>query len=119
MEKCEVKDLSHETIENLTHSLEKPTLNWEELMRSKTFGSIYSANDIYKIGMSGSHRATVLIQDLVSREISLQVLLNGLKEIGNRKAISIIERGRWLLSQKSKRYGNGCFRIVIETDCLF
>ena len=94
MEKCEVKDLSHETIENLTHSLEKPTLNWEELMRSKTFGSIYSANDIYKIGMSGSHRATVLIQDLVSREISLQVLLNGLKEIGNRKAISIIERGR-------------------------
>lgn len=94
MEKCEVKDLSHETIENLTHSLEKPTLNWEELMRSKTFGSIYSANDIYKIGMSGSHRATVLIQDLVSREISLQVLLNGLKEIGNRKAISIIETGR-------------------------
>lgn len=94
MDKCEVKDLSHETIENLTHSLEKPTLNWEELMRSKTFGSIYSANDINKIRMSGSHRATVLIQDLVSREISLHVLLNGLKEIGNRKAISIIERGR-------------------------
>lgn len=94
MEKCEVKDLSHETIENLTHSLEKPTLNWEELMGSKTFGSIYSENDINKIRMSGSHRATVLIQDLVSREISLQVLLNGLKEIGNNKAVSIIERGR-------------------------
>ena len=94
MEKCEVKDLSHETIERLSHSLEKHTLNWEELMRSNTFASIYSANDINKIAMSGSHRATVLIEDLVSREIPLQVLFNGLKEIKNRKAISIIERGR-------------------------
>ena len=91
MAKCQVKDLSHETIENLWHSLEKETLNWEELMQSKTFA--YSANYINKIRRTGSP-AKALIEDLISREIPLQVLLKGLQDIGNRKAISIIERGR-------------------------
>ena len=94
MEVFQVKHLSIETIDDLSHALEISTLtNWEALMRSKTFA--YSAYEINKIRMTGSRPAKALIEDLISREISLQVLLSGLEEIGNRKAISIImERGR-------------------------
>ena len=91
MAKCEVKDLSHETIENLWHSLEKETRNWKDLMQSSIFA--YSEDYINKIRRTGSP-ARALIEDLISREIPLQVLLKGLEEIENRKAISIIERGR-------------------------
>ena len=51
------------------------TLNWEELMRSNTFASIYSANDINKIRKTGFRPAKALIEDLLSREIPLKVLL--------------------------------------------
>ncbi|KAM7444890.1 Nuclear factorNF-kappa-B p105 subunit [Porites harrisoni] len=88
----EVKHLSIETIEDLCHALEKPTLNWEELMRSNTFAAIYSENDINKIRMTGCSPAKALIDDLVLGEIPLRVLLRGLTEIGNKKAISIIKR---------------------------
>ena len=91
----QVKYLSIETIDDLSHALEISTLtNWKELMGSNTFASTYSAHDIKKIQMTGSRPAKALIKDLISREIPLQDLLSGLKEIGNRKAISIIERGR-------------------------
>lgn len=91
----QVKHLSIETISKLSDALEISTLtNWKELMRSKTFASTYSADDINKIQMTGSRPAKALINDLISREIPLQDLLSGLKEIGNKKAISIIERGR-------------------------
>lgn len=92
METLKVQHLSIQTNEDLSHALEKPTLNWEELMRSDTFASIYSENDINKIRMTGCRPAKALIEDLVSREISIKVLLRGLVEIGNRKAISIIEK---------------------------
>ena len=44
-------------------------------MRSNTFASIYSANDINKIRMTGCRPAKALIEDLLSREIPLKVLL--------------------------------------------
>ena len=97
METWEVQHLSRQANEDLSHALEKPTLNWEELMRSDTFASIYSENDIKKIRMTGCHPAKALIEDLDSRKISLKVLLRGLFKIGNRKAISIIEKGTLLV----------------------
>ena len=99
METWEVQHLSRQANEDLSHALEKPTLNWEELMRSNTFASIYSAidHDIKKIRMTGCHPAKALIEDLDSRKISLKVLRRGLFEIGNRKAISIIEKGTLLV----------------------
>ena len=111
----EVKQLSIETIEDLCHALEKPTLNWEELMRSNTFASIYSANDINKIRMTGCRPAKALIDDLVLGEIPLRVLLRGLIEIGNKKAISIIKRGTLLVRPVLKQHGNGRFRILIAS----
>ena len=98
METWEVQHLSRQANEDLSHALEKPTLNWEELMRSNTFASsIYSENDVNKIRMTGFHPAKALIEDLDSRKISLKVLLRGLSEIGNRKAILIIEKGTLLV----------------------
>ena len=95
MEMFQVKYLSIETIDDLSHALEISTMtNWKELMESNTFASTYSAHDINKIQMTGSLPAKALINDLISREIPLQDLLSGLKEIGNNNAISIIERGR-------------------------
>lgn len=91
-QEMEVKDLSIQTNEELSHALEKRTLNWEELMRSDTFASIYSENNINNIRMTGFRPAMALIEDIVSREIPLKVLLRGLLDIGNRKAISIIEK---------------------------
>ena len=111
----EVKHLSIETIEDLSHALEKPTLNWEELMRSNTFASIYSENDINKIRMNGYRPAKALIDDLILKEIPLRVLQRGLIEIGNRKAISIIKRGMLLVRPALKQYGNGRFRILIAS----
>lgn len=84
-----IHSLSHETIEELCSALEKvPTLNWKVLMKSKLFCRIYTEHDVASIADS-----TALIKDMIYREITLQHLLNGLKEIGNRKAVSIIMKG--------------------------
>ena len=62
-------------------------------MRSNTFASIYSANDINKIRMTGCRPAKALIEDLLSREIPLKVLLRGLFKIGMKKcSFSILEK---------------------------
>lgn len=83
-----INSLSHETIQELCSALEKvPTLNWKVLMKSKSFCWIYT-----KDGVALPKDSNVLIDDMIYREIKLQHLLNGLKEIGNRKAVSIIEK---------------------------
>ena len=62
-------------------------------MRSNTFASIYSANDISKIRMTGCRPAKALIEDLLSKEIPLRVLLRGLFKIGMKKcSFSILEK---------------------------
>ena len=62
-------------------------------MRSNTFASIYSANDINKIRMTGCRPAKALIEDILSREIPLKVLLRGLFKIGMKKcSFSILEK---------------------------
>ena len=110
----EVGDLSYETLDSLSHSLDKPTLNsWEDLMRSQTFGfRIYSTQDTEKLRLKSSRvsPAEALIHDLVCRKTPLEDLISGLREIGNKKAISIIEKGKLSLSHGLKdNYGNGLF----------
>ncbi|XP_020630314.1 uncharacterized protein LOC110067331 isoform X2 [Orbicella faveolata] len=85
-----INELAHETIEELCSALEKvPTLNWKVLMKSRSFCSLYTReDDVALIGNSMN-----LINDMIHREIKLQHLLNGLMEIGNRKAVSIILKG--------------------------
>lgn len=84
-----INSLSHETIQELCSALERvPTLNWKVLIKSKSFCWIYTEDDVALIEDS-----TALINDMIYREIKLQRLLNGLKEIGNRRAVSIIEKG--------------------------
>lgn len=84
-----INELSHETIEELCGALEKgPSVNWKRLMRSRLFSAIYTEEVAAMIKCSKD-----LIDDMISREIKLQDLVNGLKEIGNRKAVSIIEKG--------------------------
>ena len=86
-----INELSHETIEELCGALEKvPTLNWRVLMKSRYFSSIYKEEHVALIGNS-----TVLIEDMIHREIKLQHLLEGLIEIDNRKAVSIIIKGSY------------------------
>ena len=94
MEKMSINELSHETKEELCDTLEKPTLDWKMLMR-KAFPSHYSEHDIGVIGREGGRRpAKVLLEDLTLREITLEELVNGLRKIGNKRAVSIIQKGR-------------------------
>ena len=96
MEKMSINELSHETIEELCDTLEKPTLDWKMLMR-KAFPSHYSEDYIDMIEREGGRRpAKVLLDDLTLREITLQELVNGLRKIGNKRAVSIIEKGRFI-----------------------
>lgn len=92
-----INELSHETIEELCGALEKvPTLDWKVLMRSGWFRSVYSEDDIAtiaEISSKGVRPAKVLLDDMTHREIALQDLVNGLKDIGNNKAVSIIMKG--------------------------
>ena len=87
-----INELSHETIEELCGALEKvPTLNWKVLMKSRLFCSIYTKEeDVALIGSSIG-----LINDMIYREIKLSRLLDGLNEIGNKKAVSIIMKGSY------------------------
>ena len=89
-----INELSHETKEELCDTLEKPTLDWKMLIR-KTFPPHYSEDYIDMIGRVGGGRpAKVFLEDLTLREITLQELVNGLRKIGNKRAVSIIEKGR-------------------------
>ena len=92
-----INELSHETIEELCAALEKvPTLDWKVLMTSGWFRSVYSEDDIAKIAeisSKGVRPAKVLLDDMTHREIALQDLVNGLRDIGNNKAVSIIMKG--------------------------
>lgn len=113
MRKMEVGDLSGKTLNFVSHSLDKPTLNsWEDLMRSQTFRSIYSTDDIEKIRLKSGRvsPAVALIQDLVCRKTPLEDLMSGLREIENKEAILIIENGKLTTSHGLKHiYGNVLF----------
>ena len=121
MRKMEVGDLSGKTLDFLSHSLDKPTLNsWEYLMQSPTFRSIYSTDDIEKIRLKSGcvSPAVALIQDLVCRKTPLEDLMSGLREIENKEAILIIENGKLSTLHGLKHiHGNVlfCFRVLIES----
>ena len=69
-------------------------------MRSQTFRSIYPTDAPEKIRLKSQglvHPAESLLQDLAKRKTPLEDLISGLREIGNKEAISIIEhREKWL-----------------------
>ena len=113
MRKMEVGDLSGKTLDFVSHSLDKPTLNsWEYLMQSPTFRSIYSTDDIEKIRLTSGRvsPAVALIQDLVCRKTPLEDLMSGLREIENNEAILIIENGKSSTSHGLKHiYGSVLF----------
>ena len=109
--KIEVGDLSGKTLNYLSHSLDKPTLNsWEDLMRSQTFRSIYPTDAPEKIRLKSQglvHPAESLLQDLAKRKTPLEDLMSGLREIENNEAILIIENGKSSTSHGLKHiYGS-------------
>lgn len=84
-----VDEVSHETVEELCGALERgPSVTWKALMESTVFRSIYTEKVAAMIKCSKD-----LLTDMAVREIKLQRLVDGLKEIGNKKAVSIIMRG--------------------------
>ena len=91
-----IYQLSQETVDELCSALEKGrTIDWKRLM-NKGFSTIYSEDDVALIESStGFHPAKALLYDLAHREVALQDLVNGLKVIGNNKAVSIIMKGTW------------------------
>lgn len=84
-----INSLSHETIEEICGALERgPTVTWKRLMGSRLFSTIYTEEVSAMIQCSID-----LLHDMIIREIKLQDLVNGLAEIGNNKALSIIMKG--------------------------
>ena len=117
MREMEVGDLTGKTLDFVSHSLDKPTLNsWEYLMQSPTFRSIYSTDDIEKIRLKSGRvsPAVALIQDLVCRKTPLEDLMSGLRDIENNEAILIIENGKSSTSHGLKHIVF-CFRVLIES----
>ena len=94
-----IKDLPHETIEKLCCALERaPTMDWQMLMRRKPLCNFFPPDpddfeDLINLIASSASPAKAFLDDLTCREITIQDLVNGLRHIGNKKAISIIERG--------------------------
>ena len=89
-----ISELTQETVEELCYALEKGlTLDWKALMRK--FSTYYSEDDVAMIeSREKCHPAKALLDDLTVREMPLEVLVDGLKAIGNNKAVSIIIKGR-------------------------
>ncbi|XP_020630108.1 uncharacterized protein LOC110067145 isoform X2 [Orbicella faveolata] len=84
-----VDELSYETVEELCGALERgPSVTWKALMESTVFRSIYTEKVAPTIQCSKD-----LLTDMAVREIKLPRLVDGLREIGNKKAVSIIMRG--------------------------
>lgn len=90
-----ISELSETTIEELCFALEKcPALNWKVLMG--WFHPLYSEDHIAIIERSESPAKALLVY-LDHKEIPLKDLVNGLKAIGNKKAVSIIKKGSHIL----------------------
>ena len=93
-----IKDLPHQTIEELCSALERArTMDWQMLMR-KPLRNFFPPDpddfeDLINLIASSASPAKAFLDDLTCREITIQDLVNGLREIDNKKAISIIERG--------------------------
>ena len=106
-----INELSHDTIEELCGALEKvPTLNWKVLVKSRTFCSIYKKEE--DVALIGSSK--VFIDDMILREIKLQHLLDGLNEIGNKKAVSIIKKGSYYFISNTFNFSVPKFECVSD-----
>ena len=103
-----ITDLPYETFDELCIVLGKETtINWEKVMtegfrpryspKVMTEGvrPLYLPKDVEEIRQKCSP-ARSLLNDLAHREVPLEDLLLALQEIGNKKAISIINKGSQL-----------------------
>ena len=92
-----IDGLPIETIDDLCSTLEKPSLlvGWRKLM-TKGFATRYSEDDANDIAEKEERPAKALLYDLIAREVTLQELVYALEGIGNKKALSIIEKGNQL-----------------------
>ena len=87
-----INQLSHEPVEELCVALERgPSVTWKALMESTVFRSLSHYTD--KKVAATIKCSKDLLADMDARQIQLYHLVNGLIEIGNKKAISIIKRG--------------------------
>ncbi|XP_068678440.1 uncharacterized protein [Montipora foliosa] len=88
-----ITDLPYETFDELCIVLGKETtINWEKVM-TEGFRHLYSQKEVEEIRQKRSP-AHSLLNDLAHREVPLEDLLLALQEIGNKKAISIINKGK-------------------------
>lgn len=87
-----ITDLPHETFDELCSVLGKETtINWEKVM-TEGFPSLYSPKHVEEIRQKRSP-ADALLNDLSAREVPLEDLYLALREIGNKRAVSIIDKG--------------------------
>lgn len=91
-----IGELPSETTAQLCNSLESgPTINWRKLMMrefakpGRKFYTERDAEDFEKY----LHPAKELLKDLNCREVTVPILFNALEAIGNKMAMSIIQRG--------------------------
>ena len=90
-----ITDLPHETFDELCSVLGKETtINWEKVM-TEGFPSLYSPKHVEEIRQKRSP-ADALLNDLSAREVPLEDLYLALREIGNKRAVSIIDKGNQL-----------------------
>ena len=92
-----IDELTIETIDDLCSTLEKPSLSvgWRGLM-TKGFATLYSEHDANDIAEKEERPARALLYNLIARQVTLQELVYALEGIGNKKALSIIEKGNQL-----------------------
>ena len=88
-----IDQLPQETFEHLCVTLDNGlATGWSALM-TNGFTALYSDDLTAKIDR-GSSTARTLLYDLRNRHITVEELLEGLKVIGNKRAITIIMEGR-------------------------
>ena len=109
-----ITDLPHEAFDKLCTVLGKETtINWEKVM-TEGFPFLYSPKHVEEIRQKRSP-ADALLNDLSFREVPLEYLYVALREIGNKKAVSIINKG----SQLSCLYAlclMGCICLESRTE---
>ena len=90
-----ITDLPRETFDEVCSVLGKDTtINWKKLM-TESYRSLYLPKHVEEIGQK-RFPADALLNDLADREVPLEDLLGELQKIGNKKAVSIINKGSQL-----------------------
>ena len=92
-----IDELPIETIDDLCSQLEKPPslVGWRGLMTGG-FDRPFSEHDANDFAAKEERPARAFLYYLMAQQVTLQDLVYALEEIGNKKALSIIEKGNQL-----------------------